>query len=56
MTEITLYRRDFRVEPEDNADFFADICIQLGLASSYADADKYEEIKLRVEVVEAVQS
>ena len=49
MKTISIYRRDFK-DPEDgDADFFGDICIQLGLAPDYDEALDIDEIELVVE-------
>jgi len=48
MRTITLYRRDFK-ESSEEVDFFADICIELGLANSYDNAIDIDEIELQVE-------
>lgn len=47
MKIITLYRHDFKRNAE--ADFFADVCIALGLATDYDNAESIEKVELRVE-------
>ena len=48
MKTITLYRRDFTTIQSEDVDLFADILLELNLATSYEDAEGIEEVTLEV--------